>query len=386
MSKHWLKIGIIALALVSVSCGLIGQFTERLQGEYEKGKEVVATVEEMASESSSSEEEKSTGAESTGEGDSKEETMAEDTPSTSSAEEASLPDLEEDALSQLETYRMRFSWTLEKADGSTESLTMEQAATRDPQAQQFLMGSGEESIEYIQIEDQVWIRYGEEWMQSSSDTTGDLADEFGSGLMDESDWIDEVEDEDYEYLGKEDVNGIQARHYRAEYDESWPTLLGEEGADDIDQGIADVWIADENDLPAFVVRFEVEIKGTADSENITGKLSQEIYDVNADFTIAPPEDAESGGLPDDLPLYPEAEGLTTFGSMTMFTVGDDIETVNEFYLDALESAGWSQVEGSAMSTDEMATTTWTKDGETLTLNVVKSEDEDGTQVIFTLGE
>lgn len=378
MSKHWLRIMVIALMLVSVSCGLIGRVTERLQGEYEKVDEVVATVEEMASEASEEEETESS---------SVEEKTAEDEPAAESAEdEEALPDVADDALSQLDTYRMRFEWSLEKADGSTESLTMEQAATREPEAQQFLIGSAGESIEYIQIEDQVWIRYGEEWMQSSSETTGDFAEEFGSGLMDESDWIDEVEDEDYEYLGKEDINGIQARHYRTSYNESWLGLLGEEGPDDIDQGTADVWITNENNLPAFVVRFEVEIKGTADNEAITGRLSQEVYDVNTNFTIEPPADVASGGLPEGVPLYPEAEGLTTFGTMTTFTVGDGVETVNEFYVEALEGAGWVQEEGSSMATDMMATSTWTKDGETLTLNIVESEEGEGTQVVVTLGE
>ncbi len=382
MSKHGLRILIVVLALVSISCGLIGRVTERLQDEYEKVDEVVVTVEEMVSEDSDTEEETDSETESS---------SAEDIPeqqpdAESSEDEAALPDIADDALSQLDSYRMRFEWSLEKADGSTESLTMEQAATRDPQAQQFLIGSAGESIEYIQIGDQVWIRYGDEWMQSSSDVTGDFAEEFGAGLMDESNWIDEVEDEDYEYLGREDINGIRARHYRATYNESWLGLLGEQGPDDIDQGTADVWIADDNDVPAFVVRFEVEIKGTADSESVTGRLSQEVYDVNATITIEPPADVALGGLPEGVPLYPEAEGLTTFGTMTTFTVGDDVETVNDFYAEALENAGWIEDEGSSMSTDMMATSTWTKDGETLTLNIVESEGDEGTQVVVTLGE
>jgi hypothetical protein len=379
MSKQWLKIMIVALAVVSVSCGLIGQVTERLQGEYEKGAEVVATVEEMMPESEESESAETESTQEDG-GEASEETSAE-----SAVGEETLPEVEEDALSQLDSYRMRFGWSLEKADGSTESLTMEQAATRQPEAQRFLIESGGDSIEYIQVENQVWIRYGEEWMQSTSDTTGDIADDFGSGLTTGSDWVDDVEDDDYEYVGKENVNGIQTRHYRATYNENWLALLGDQGPDDISEGTADVWIADENNLPSFVVRFEAEITGTSDSESVTGRLTQEVYDINTNIVIEPPADAVSGGLPEGVPLYPDAEGLTTFGTMTTFTVGDDVETVNKFYIDALESAGWNQVEGSAMSTDVMATTTWTQDGETLTLNVVESEDE-GTQVMFTLGE
>jgi hypothetical protein len=381
MSKNGLKILIAVLAVVSLSCGLIGRVTERFQQEYEKGSEIVATVEKMASdgeesESSSTEEDKSAEPEPTDTED------ADDDESTAEDEET-IPDVPEDALSQLDSYRMRFAWSLEKADGSTESLTMEQAATRQPKAQQFLIGAEGESIEYIQVEDSVWIRYGEEWMQSTSETTGDLAEEFGSGLTDESDWIDEVEDEDYDYIGREDVNGVRARHYRASYDENWLALLGDQGPDDIDEGTADVWVADENNLPAFVVKFEVEIKGTADNETVTGRLSQEVYDINANFTIEPPADAGTGGLPDDIPLYPDAEGLTTFGPMSTFTVGDDVETVNDFYVEALENAGWTEQEGSGMTTDVMVTSTWTKDGTTLTLNIVESDENDGTQVMIT---
>ena len=376
MSKRWWVIAVAALALLSLGCGLIGQLTGRLQEEYEKGSEAVATVQSMATQvTETGEEEGTTSGESTAEDEASE---------SPGGGEADLPDLAEDALSELNSYRARFSWTLEKADGSTETFVMEQGATREPPAQYYSMESDGEGMEYIQVENTLWMRYGEEWMQSSSDEAGDLTEDFGSVLMNGSDLYGEIEDEDYKLIGTETVNGIKTQHYEVTYNQSWLSLLDTENLDKVEKGTADVWIADQSGLPAFLVRFEVELNGTVDGEDVTGTITQEVYDVNSGFTIEPPADAEVGGLPDDIPVYPEAEEFMTFGSMTTFMVTDDVSTVNEFYQSALEDAGWTQDEGSAMNMEGMATSTWTKGEETLTLNVVSNEDEGGTQVVISI--
>ena len=68
MSKRWWVIAVAALALLSLGCGLIGQLTGRLQEEYEKGSEAVATVQSMATQvTETGEEEGTTSGESTAE-------------------------------------------------------------------------------------------------------------------------------------------------------------------------------------------------------------------------------------------------------------------------------------------------------------------------------
>ena len=81
-------------------------------------------------------------------------------------------------LEQLDSYRATLSYELRNADGTVETFSLEQAATRDPQAQRFLLSSTEGDIEYIQLEDEMYIRFGEEWIQGSSDEMDES--DFGS--------------------------------------------------------------------------------------------------------------------------------------------------------------------------------------------------------------
>jgi len=270
-----------------------------------------------------------------------------------------------DGLEQLDSYRATISYVMKKGDGTEESFSLEQAATRDPAAQHLTMSSADGDVEYIQIEDQMWIRFGEEWMQGSADTA-DMDDGFGSMLSSSDDWISDVDEGDYEYLGKETVNGIKTKHYRVEYSEGWMGLLDEADADgDIDSGVADVWIANESDLPEFIVRYRVELEGMLDGEEGSVTLAQDVTEINEDVTIEAPEGVAMGGLPEGVPVYPGATDVTSFGGMNTFTVPDDVETVSEFYTDALEDAGWEKGDD-GFEMENMVSSTWSKDGEDIT--------------------
>lgn len=282
-------------------------------------------------------------------------------------------------LEDLSSYRANITWRTEKADGTVEEFSMEQSATRDPRAEHFAMTSDGEAMEFIQIGDQTWMRFGEDWMQT---TSSEDESEFGDMLSSGDDWVGGLNEDDYEFVGSDDVNGVNTRHYQAEYTQGLLGILGAgEDVDEVENGIADVWIADESDLPAFVVKYVLEVTGTSDGEEMTVTMSQEVYDINADFTIEAPEDV--GGLPEDIPMYPGATDTTSMGAMTMFTVADDVNTVNEFYEGALGDSGWSK-DGEGLVAEEMVSTTWTKDGETLTLMITTGED--GTSVMITMGE
>ncbi|MGC9521949.1 MAG: hypothetical protein ACP5HG_08730 [Anaerolineae bacterium] len=290
------------------------------------------------------------------------------------------PSVDSDALSELDSYRARLSWEVTKADGTTEAFAIEQAATRDPQAEHFLMEAADGSMEYIQIGNQTWMRFDDQWMQSTSDEAE--PDEFGDAISSGEEWVSDADEGDYEFLGREEVNGVQTRHYRIEREQNLLGLLGDAAdVDRVERSVADVWIADEADLPEFVVRFVVEAEYEGDEEEGTITLTQNVYDVNEPFTIEPPADAATGGLPEGVPLYPDATELTSFGTMTTFSSADDVTTVADFYEEALTGAGWSLTEES-ISTEEMVMNQWQKDGKTLTLNV--GAEDDGTTVLIMI--
>jgi hypothetical protein len=405
--KRWIILIVAALMIFSLSCSLVSGGREGS----DNGASVEATVEretEDASDEDASDEDASdedaSDEDASGEDASNEDASNEDASNedgsgasddggsddeTDDAEESTMEqesaelEVETDALEQLQSYRTEMTWVVQYADGTVEEFTMQQAATQTPAATRFSIEAEDGSIEFIQVEDQVYVRFGDQWMQSSSDEVSDMGDEFG-GVLSGEDWIDEIEAEDYEYVGQETVNGLNTRHYNVQYDERWFNYFGdEESIDDIDSGTAEIWIADEGDLPQFVVRLIVEMTGTLNGEEGTAILTINVVDVNQPFVIEVPETAASGGLPDDIPLYPGAQEVTSLGTITIFKVEDDVETVNDYYESELENAGWSKTED-VSSSPAIMNTVWEKDDRTLDVTIAENEDEGNTNVMLTI--
>ena len=110
-------------------------------------------------------------------------------------------------------------------------------------------------------------------------------------------------------------------------------------------------------------------------------MAQDVTEVNKDVTIEAPEGVAMGGLPEGIPVYPDANDLTSFGGMTTFTASADFETVNDFYVDALTSAGWEK-SGDGFEIDNTVNTTWTKDSESLNLTI--TDDDDGLVTVLIM--
>jgi len=277
-------------------------------------------------------------------------------------------------LSRLDSYRAVLSWRMEGDDGTVESFSMEQEATRNPRAERSVVVSDGESFEMIQIEDQMWMGFGDEWVQSGA---GDEMDEFGSFLTTSDDWVSDLEEGDYEYLGQETVNGHRARHYRTERAGDFVMLFGDDAEtdDDVESAVAEIWIADEAGLPEFMVRFVMEMTGTFDGVPGTITMHQDVMDVNQPMMIEAPEGGLEGGLPDDLSLYPGAADVTSFGGMTIYSVAGavTVEDVHSFYEDALVAAGWEPSDES-MAFEGVMMSTWQLGGEELTLTITSGDD------------
>jgi len=295
-------------------------------------------------------------------------------------DESAPPVIAEDALEGLDSYRSRFNLRTEFEDGTVQEIAFEQEATRDPLAQRMLMSSSEgdasEDFEFIRVGDSQWTRFGEEWIQS---TMTEEEMDFQEGMIySYEDFSSFADDDDYEYLGKEKVNGVQTKHYRLDLDPLSMAALTSDG--EVKDVEAEVWVAHESDLPEFPMRFvmSAEVTSEVDGE-IPGTVffEQEVYDVNASFIIEPPEEALSGGLPSDIPMYPNASEVTSMAGMVFFSSSDEAGTIADFYRDALESAGWSQTESNEL--EGLVMETWTKEEQTLSL-MISAEDAGGSSV------
>ncbi len=307
----------------------------------------------------------------------------EDTPEPEDGGEAPEFAVDTNSLSALDSYRGRMTMIMETGDVN-EEMTIEYSFTSDPPAYHVVMQVEGEEMEIIQIVDTQWMRFGDTWTQSTTDESVDPLENFGDILLTSSDFESLEEDGEYEYVGQEEINGISTRHYRLEY-ESFGAFLGLETGD-VEQAIANIWIADSPEFQDFPIRFVMEAEGTFEDEgeNVEGKviLTQEFYDINEAFEIEVPEDAETSGLPEGLEIYPEAVDVAQFGGMVTFSTPDDLQTVYDYYLAQLEDTGWTKDEDASMQYEDMVMDSWEKDDQSLSLTLTTNEDSDNIDVMI----
>jgi len=300
------------------------------------------------------------------------------TQEASSDDDKTFPTLTATALEDLNSYRSTMTMLVAKDDGTKEDITIMMEETRDPLARRMTMTNNGESMEIIQVGDTQWMQIGGEWMQTAA--TEDTAASFGDMFFSAED-LNGANDSDYEYIGKEKVNGINTRHFRFQYD-SLAKLLG--GMAEVTQGTMDMWIAAEKDLPTFAVRFVMEIEGKITDQNGKGTISMDVTDINKPLTIEAPAEAQNAGLPEDIPMYPGAQGVTSFGTMTIFTSTDTVDVVGKFYTAELTKSGWTQAEKSDLPGIVMDK--WQKEERSFSLTITSGDGDAGSSVMITFGE
>jgi hypothetical protein len=116
--------------------------------------------------------------------------------------------------------------------------------------------------------------------------------------------------------------------------------------------------------------------------NGTASFVYETYDVNAPFSIEPPEGAVESGLPEDVPLYPGAGEVFSMQGMTSFSSSDSASALADFYRDGLATGGWTMQSDESLET--MVQQAWKKGNRTL--NLVIADQNGGSSVMITIEE
>jgi len=361
--RIWLPITLLLLA--SMACSLFGGAEKAI----EVGKEAATKASEMAT--TVGEEGVATLVPELPE----EEEATEESPEETS-EEAAQPEVDADALANLESYRTRFHAEWRPEEGDPEVFSFEEASTRNPSARRMVMeGMAEgETIEIVQIEDQSWMCSGGTCSQMAADPE-ELTSGFSDTMMfDPSDVTDEA---NATFEGREKMSGYQTRHYTLDVTPMQAAFLAEGEVSDLE---GEAWVADEPDLPAFVVRFEMS--WTEEREAVTGQVSfvYETYDVNVPFTIEPPEGAEASGLPEDVPMYPDGELTFSMEGMTSFSSADEVSEVADFYREQLAAEGWTMESDDEMGS--MVQQAWRKGERALTLMI--SSEDGGSSIMISI--
>lgn len=296
---------------------------------------------------------------------------SEATPTASPSEEGEELNIDTNALEQLQSYRIRYVWEHRSGDNVVETNTVEGEETRNPRAVHYRISDNSGSAtEIVQIENNTWMCTPSciQIQQSAEEEMESLLDIF----IDPADLLIESE---YQYAGKESVNGIPCRHYHSSTPAS---ILQVYSHGELLEAQADAWIADSPDLPNFVTRYSGTWK-VRDEEGVehTYSYTFDVYDINTPITIEPPEGAAE--IPEDIPIYEDAAELFIAEGMISYVSNAPLEEIATFYRDNMPANGWTSVSESTYGDSIMQL--WSKDGRNATI-MISAEDEKASVAIM----
>jgi len=168
-------------------------------------------------------------------------------------------------LDSLDSYRLEMSvqTKMSTGGGMTTGFTMEWV--REPPARHLVMGLGESPLgEYIWIDDTVWVKLGDNWVEGTEEDAADALDNVGDVMTPEEDMV---------LVGEETVNDVRCNHYVYDFEVASQKMHKE------------VWVANQSDLPPVVIRGLFRMETT----QMTIESEANVYDINTPITIEPPQ-------------------------------------------------------------------------------------------------
>ena len=179
-------------------------------------------------------------------------------------------------------------------------------------------------------------------------------------------------------VGSETINGIPSVHYKVNTANANPLGLV--------NSTGDVWVADPGN---YVVKYTLQATAT-DAVTVLGnvlgegtiKWDYEVTEVNQPINIQPPENC--GGAAEDIPMMSDAQDQAAMGGMNTYSSPSAFKDVTAFYEKEMKASGWTETEGSGMSTEGMSMKNYTKDGRTI--QVVIAADSSGGQTTVMITE
>jgi hypothetical protein len=277
-------------------------------------------------------------------------------------------------------------------------------ATKDPEAIHMSMAiesssveelGGAANVELYSVDGNTYMQNPEDGSWLAFPNTGETESIFSQGFFSPDELVDLPANarRDPE---PQTVNGISAWHYTFDESDLEQTDMT------IEDASGEIWVAEEGGYP---VKMMIDVTGSSTDPTAndfmasgTFHLEYELLDVNADFTITPPEEAlnaeslgGSFGMEEvdpasiEWPLMADAEIDFAMEGLVSYLSASTIADVVDFYKAEMPNAGWTYDESSEFVSDESAMMSFTKEGETL--NLIISNDENGkVSVMMSTGE
>lgn len=255
---------------------------------------------------------------------------------------------------EIRTGRERFVHRMVIGDRTYVFLEWEHRFDRDRQAEEWHIRQGSEPENvYVYVDGTFWHNTGSGWVQVAG-SKEDVVPRFLT-LVGEP-----PSDTGYEEVGREEVNGMEAIHYRATISGIPPSIIGAAAPPDmppfpvpprVEQVVWDGWITPEGYLVKSQIRFHMTFT-LMDGSQTQGyeELVWEAMDLNQPVEIATPQAAEAPEPPVPLPEGAELQVYAEAQRAWLYNVADtDVETVAAWYQEQLPAQGFQVVESYASS-------------------------------------
>jgi hypothetical protein len=148
-----------------------------------------------------------------------------------------------------------------------------------------------------------------------------------------------LDDANCKRKGRDDVDGQAAVLYVCEQGVfgAYSGIWGATGK--LVSGSVQTWVSDEYDVP---LRSISEWIGE-DDDKVRHEYYSEasITDINEPIKIEAPEGVDLPGLPEDVPLYPDASITLAMAGMVGFDVEAEMADVIAFYREQMVASGWT---------------------------------------------
>ncbi len=311
------------------------------------------------------------------------------------AESGSAPPAEvQDITALAQSYRLEIHMTWEPESGDPQPTDVLMEHVSDPLAEYLRISSPDGEFETYQIGDEMWMCsegdcfYSRDAGSEAAPIMGGEDSSFQSDMFADPNVFTQK-------VGMETVNGFESTRYIVTLP---PEALQDMSEGEMSNLHTEAWITTPGKYPPFLIRWTATWDEVRNGVAGKSSLTYEVRDVDAEFTISPPEGAaggsaggESGGMPGGnaggggtaagIPAYPNAQVVASMGGYSMLTTSDDVQTVASFYTQSLADAGWSQQTDSTLG--GMVIQTWTQGDKTLSLTIAPDEASGTTNIIIT---
>jgi hypothetical protein len=236
------------------------------------------------------------------------------------------------------------------------------------------------SLDLVQIDKLTWVRFGDQWIQSSSDESQVMQGMTLSPkeIFGDLKGLQRVQPD-------QKVNGTDSRHYR--FDDKTATALTSQAFSGMTTYQGEMWIAKGD--AEYIVRMVMQGSGAeiTFAETLTDAtvtFTYDVYDVNTPITIEPPTSAAltlPGFAEGELPVMEGAAINLSMANMVIMQADQKPEDVVKFYQESLTKLGW-EADGDPMVTADISILKFKKDN--VTLNIMITIDENTKKTAITL--